>query len=376
MTADEAAAVLVAATAQPDRDRAVAWLAEGRDLRATTHSWHDVFAALTVLPVTQLSTEALRQAAARSAVSHLDSSADLLAIDRVITPNQHQAALDTLALHTVGHSLANLTAEAVHAAQAHDRHVMMCLCDIAGLSYRDLADKVRSSGAAAPPGEPDGAWNTTQVKAAWKVLDAHVAGELTSMVTGGTPARALEHLFGVPERSATGWELVSDLHRNGVPFSVLLAQRGAGGAWLAHRNRTNNLLIGVITDELEAVLGAEGIEILTQRDLGRKLWHKLLGPAAGPLQLCAIRRDSNHEPVPILGVTIASARDGGTVRKSVGQLEPLPPLFPHLLLAAVVVGPGWADRVQSTAELARAFEGHVYTERQLSGLARVATQLT
>ncbi|MFG1995299.1 hypothetical protein ACGFJ7_35520 [Actinoplanes sp. NPDC048988] len=372
---DEPAAVLIAATAQPNVDQALAWLAEGRDLRTASHSWYEVFAALAVLPETVKTTEALRQAVTRSTVSRLDSSADLLAVDRVVTPTQHQGALDALAIHAGGGSLANLSADVVHAAQSQNDYVMICLCDIAGLSYRDLVDRLKLAGAATPPGEPDGAWNTNQIKAAWKVLDAHVTGRLAPAITGATPARAIEHLFGVPGQTATGWDLVANLYKHGVPFSLLLAQRGAGGAWLAHRNRTNNLLVGILTDELGAVLGAEGIEMLTQRDLGRKLWHELLGPAAGPLQVCAIRRDRDHEPEPILGVTIASARDGGTVRKSVGQLEPLPAQFPQLPLAAVVVGPGWADRVLSTTELARAFEGRVYTELQLHALAQLAVQL-
>lgn len=366
--------VLVAATGQPDVDHAVAWLAEGRDIKHGS-TWQWVLTALAVQPQHSVLEAALRSVVSHSARSHLDSSADLLDLERVVTAEMHEMALATLTVHTVGHSLASLSPESIFAAQSDNAGVMTTLCEVAGLSYRDLGDRIRSAGGATPPGEPGGSWSMAQVKAAWEILNRHVAGTLTSAVAGATPARALEHLQGVPGRTETGWALVARMHAHGVPYGTLLAQRGAGSAWLAHRNRTNGLLVGIVTDQIETTCASAGLEVLTQRGLGSNLWTTLLGHGAGPLQLTIVRRSLEGEPEPVLAVTVANARDGGTVRKSVGQLAPLAAAVPQVPLAAVVVGPGWVERAGATAELARAFEGRVYTELQLDDLAALAASL-
>jgi hypothetical protein len=372
---ETAAAVLIAATACADLDAAVSWLSEGRQLRSDAYSWRDTFAALSLLPESPLTSEALRRVATRSAVSQLDSSADLLALERVMTPERYASALQTLKVHALGGLLGNLTAEAVHAAQSDNDDVISCLCEVAGLSYRDLADRLRTSGEVTPPGEPESPWSIAQTKAAWKIIDSYVTGKLTAKAPGATPARALEQLFGVPGQEKQGWPLIDELTSHGVPYSLLLAQRGAGGAWLAHRNRTNNLLVAIVVEQIQTALADAKVETLTQGALGRRRWLELMGSDGLPLQLCAIRRNDDHDPEPLLGITVANARDGGTVRKSAGTLKVIPARFADLPLAAVVIGPGWADRVLDTAELGRAFSGRVFTDMQLAGLAQLAVSL-
>ena len=72
---------------------------------------------------------------------------------------------------------------------------------------------------------------------------------------------------------STGWETVQSLWAGRVPYATLLTQRAVGGAWGAHRNRTNNQISSLMVERLLEALDAAEVPYWStegQRAVGAK----------------------------------------------------------------------------------------------------------
>lgn len=373
MESAESEAVILEATGRAALHDALQWITEGRRLRGGTAS-HRVLEALAALrdgPLGAQASAATSRLARTAVQSDVDTSIDLLALDTVIRPDQYRRALDHLATFTVSRTLASVTAEAVAAAQAGNPLVIPTLCQVAGLSYRDLTDRAADRGSTLP-GSASGDWTQEQVAVAFAVVDEVISGTGHSRLPGATPARPVELLM---PAASSGWTAVEALMRDGVPYEVLLTQRAVGGAWLAHRNSTTTLLGPILGAQLCERLDHRGVAYWRGTALGGEVSKRQLGQLIGrqgeAAQVGLVTRGADKQPS--LGVAIAVARDGGTARKTAGKLLQLPA---HLRVPAAVVllGPGWAERGE-TAELVPSFGGRVFTERSLDQLAELAETL-
>lgn len=373
MESTEAEAVILEATGRAALHDALQWITEGRKLRSGTLS-HRVLEALSALRDGEFGqgASAATSRLARAAVqSDIDTSVDLLALDTVTTPAQYRTALDHLATFTATRSLSSVTAEAVAAAQASNPLVISALCQVAGLSYRDLTDRAAHRGSTLP-GSATGSWTQEQIAVAFAVVDEVISATGHSRLPGATPARPVELLM---PAALSGWAAVEALMREGVPYEVLLTQRAVGGAWLAHRNSTATLLGPIMGAQLCERLDHRGVAYWRSTALGgdvsKRQLGKLIGRDGEAAQVGLVTRADDEQPS--LAVAIAVARDGGTARKTAGKLLQLPG---HLRVPAAVVllGPGWAERGE-TAELVPSFGGRVFTERTLDELAELAEQL-
>lgn len=368
----EAEAVILDATGRAALHDALQWVVEGRKLRSGTAS-HRLLEALTCLrdgPLGAHASSAMLRLVKTAVRSDVDTSIDLLALDSVTSPEEYRRALEHLATFTATRTVASVTAEAVAAAQAGNPLVILALCQVAGLSYRDLTDRAADRGTTLP-GQPGGTWSQEQVAVAFSVVDEVVVGTGQSRLPGSTPARPVELLM--PAASA-GWTAVEAFIRGGVPYEVLLTQRAVGGAWLAHRNSTATLLGPIMGAQLCERLDHRGVAYWRGTALGGDVSKRQLGQLVGregeAAQVGLVTRAADE---PSLAIAIAVARDGGTARKTAGKLLQLPG---HLRVPAAIVllGPGWAERGE-TAELVPSFGGRVFTERSLDELAGLSEQL-
>ncbi|MGH3848561.1 MAG: hypothetical protein ACRDRT_02460 [Pseudonocardiaceae bacterium] len=374
MPADDAASILRAATGRDATHDAVAWIAEGRALRSGV-AVHQLLSALVSLggdgaidpspAVLHLIRNRLRSA--------IDTSADLLGTDAVVRPGEYRAALLELRKYTTTRSLADVTAEAVLGAQAANSLVIEALCQVAGLSFRDLADRVAVNGGTVPT-EAGRPWNNQQTQAAFVVIDAVVRGDVTPQLPGAVAARPVEMLFSGSPPSG-GWAEVDSMLEQGVPYEVLLAQRAVGGAWLSHRNATTNLLPPLLAAALCDLLDERKVSYWRGAMLGgdapKRVLGQLVGVAGEAGQVGLITKTRYSQPA--LAVAIAVARDGGTARKSAGKLRELPSRL-KVPAALVLLGPGWATRGE-TADLVEGYQGRLFTEATLQDLSDLAASM-
>ena len=140
MEDEDHSATVLRATGRQDLSDALAWIMEGRRLTGAVRT-DELMAALATLR-TPDSRAALRTIARSALVSTLDPSADLLGLDTVIRPAVYRAALDEVARYTSSGSLADVTAEAASFAQERNPYVVATLGLVAGLSWRDLRDRI------------------------------------------------------------------------------------------------------------------------------------------------------------------------------------------------------------------------------------------
>jgi hypothetical protein len=219
----------MAAAGKGDVGEAVAWIAEGHALAAGTDV-HAVLRSLVALNRTsQVAQEALKRLTRLAAASDLDTAAVLFRFNEISWPERFRRALDVLAWRSPDKTLAGLTTASVATAHRDDRFVITTLCAIAGVSYRDLSARVDL------PADPDGAWTPAQIEIFFSAIDEIVRGAVSTDIPGAAPVRALD-LFpeGESPRGVRGWRGVEEKRRTGVSYEVLLAQREAGSAWLAH----------------------------------------------------------------------------------------------------------------------------------------------
>ena len=371
MEEEDHSATVLRATGRQDLSDALAWIMEGRRLTGAVRT-DELMAALASLR-TPNSKAALRTIARSALVSTLDPSADLLGLETVIRPAVYRAALDEVARYTSSGSLADVTVEAVSFAQERNPYVVATLGLVAGLSWRDLRDRIAGlDSSPGAPASPEGPWSQDQVSAALDVISRVVNGTQIAQLEGATAARPIELMFG--ETSVVGWEAVSSLFRDGVGYETLLAQRAVGGAWLSHRQATTSQLPALIANQVCTALAEAGLQIRRGTGVGgdtskRGLKDLLRGE---PGQVGVVVVSSRGEPR--LAIAISVARDGGTARKNGGRLKTLPSQF-DAPAAVLLIGHGWAERGESL-ELIQAFAGRVFTERSIDALVSVAIAFT
>jgi hypothetical protein len=365
---------------------ALAWLAEDRaiaqpiELPQLLRTLFTIEDEATDGEIRALAARAGRHLCRTKIHSELDPSQELLGLDEVLRPAQYRAALDALAARTAGRSLANVTLSAVIAAQKDDPNVLVSLCAAAGLARRDLRARVQKG--VAVPSNLRGTWKNESVKATFEVIDAVITGKVTASIPVAHPARPVEHLLpdlDLPADDTTrarGWALVEEMRSKGVPFEVLLTQRAVGGAWVAHRNSTGFILQAEIATTLSELLTDRKVphDRLRLDAASRSLLARAgANPAAADAGGSDEKQEGGqlavlvHTPQVKHAIAISVARDGGTARKSAGRLTTLPARL-GLPCTLVLVGPGWAQRNETT-ELARPFEGRIYTEQTLADLA-------
>jgi hypothetical protein len=358
---------------------ALAWLAEERAVPRPIDLPNLLASLLTIedqaltTDLRGLASRVIRQVCRSEVVSELDPSQELLALDEVLRPAQYRAALDALAARTATRTLASVTLAAVIAAQQDDRNVVTALCAAAGLSYRDLRARVRD---ASVPTDLRGKWKNDQLKAVFDVIDAVITGQVTASSPTAQPARPVEHLLpeidDEPER-LRGWALVEQMRAHGVPYELLLTQRAVGSAWVAHRSSTGKKVQAAVTTSLCELLDKRSVPYhrLAMNAASRDLLTRV---GANPTAAAEDGRNEGgqlavlvHSPALTHAVAVSVARDGGTARKSGARLGTLPARL-GIACSVVLVGPGWAER-NTTAELARPFNGRIYTERTVPELA-------
>ncbi len=339
---------------------AVSWIAEGHPLHVTTSS--DLRRLLRALVIVEGGDEsrAARERVVRNlAQSSLDTAAVLFSLDGLRTPDDFRRALDALAWKSPTGSLQGLTAASVLNAQRAEPAVMATLCTIAGISTSNLNDWTDAD----LPAVSEGHWSLEQVREALGVIGRIVEGNETTALDSARPLRALELMY--PHGSATGWEIVEQMRRGGVPYEILLAQREAGGAWLAHRNRTSGEISTVLAGELCDRLDDHNVDYLRSQRVGGTIRSTEVERVSGGSRSIGVAvRDDRQQPVAAVAFSVA--RDGGTARSSGSRLLKL--RDSKVPIYVLLAGPGWADR-NETADLAEAFEGEVYTDEHLDDLA-------
>jgi hypothetical protein len=349
---------------------ALSWIAEDHPLNAGT-DLHELLQALATIPETTSElTVALRRVAREVAKSRLDTATVLFSFDNVTPPAAFRRALDALAWKSPTGTLTGLTADSVLAAQRACTGTIQALCAMAGISIRDLRDRVSVT----LPADPRGAWNREQVSAAFEVVDGIVRGTEATDLEGALPARPLELFFqakGGPVTGSDAWDAVEQMRRGGTPFELLLAQREAGGAWLAHRNSTSQMLSTALAEQLCSLMGKTGVSYRRASSVGghvtpSDIRHMVGG--GGQVGIVVLGADSH----PVAAVTFSVARDGGTASKNASRLINAGGVRVPTFL--VVAGPGWADR-NETADLAVAFNGRVFADHDLNRLVADLTLL-
>lgn len=354
---------LLSATGQKTIPDAVSWIANRLELQAGADP-HDVLRALVALnePGGEAA-KAIQVLTRHVTKSELDSAAVLFRPESITPASRFRAALSVLVHYCPEQSLERITPGAVVSAQRDDNFVIQTLCMVAGLSYGDVFERV-----AGLPSDPAGPWAPDPIRMAFAVIDAVVTGGVSSPLPNAVPTRPLDLMRSVVGvRQETGWALVARQAFEGVPYEVLLAQRMAGGTWLAHRNLTSGLLNHSIADELCAALDAQSITYRRS---------SLVGGTVPPRVIQEQARSDKQVGVVVIdrrghglyGIVFASARDSGTASKSAARLRTMR-RDPDLPMAVVVSGPGWAAR-NETADLAVAFGGRIYSEKGLAALVR------
>ena len=361
LNTDEAEQLILAATGRITLLDAYEWIAEGYGLPNHTDR-HRLLRALAALaPKAQPGIRALQAVTREMTQSKLDSAAILFKPDAITPAKRFRASLELLARYSPNRSLGTVNSSAVIASQREDAFTIQTLCAVAGLSYGDLLE--RTSGL---PSDPRGPWSPSLLRAAFQVLDDVVSGRVTSELPGTVPTRPLDLMASVVDPPASGgWQAVDIYFRNGVPYEVLLAQRAAGGTWLAHRNQSSGLLSHGIADELCAALEAKGLNYRRST---------LVGGTTPPSEIQELARSDKQIGVVVLDaegraaytVVMASARDSGTASKSAARLRAMK-RDASVPTALILTGKGWSAR-NETADLAVAFGGRLFTEEGLAPL--------
>ncbi len=351
-----------AATGQPSIEDALAWIAEGHPLKPEVGLQDLLQAVVGIDGGRENHQAALRRVARAATESDLDTASAIYNPDLLEPLRGYKSVLDLLARKSPTRTLCGLTPEAVGAAQHEDPLTMEVLCAMAGLSFRDLKERVGDE----LPNRSTGRWRAGAIAAAFAVVDGIVRGtEKVESAEGAIPLRPIE-LF-LNNESASGWAQIEEMRSSGVPYEWLLAQRTVGSAWGSHRNRTSSKMLEVVASRLCSELDQLGV---------RYRWSKSVGGDIRPAEVRRLAGGGSHIGVvalaragkPIFGVAFSIARDGGTARKNAGRLQAMVART-HVPVALVVAGPGWSLR-NETADMAAAFAGRVYSDRTICLLAQ------
>jgi hypothetical protein len=195
------------------------------------------------------------------------------------------------------------------------------------------------------------------------LIDDVVMDRVATTLPGTIPTRALDLMPTVVGAVAPGgWATIEARVSVGVPYEVLLAQRAAGGTWLAHRNATSGLLSHRIADQLCEALDEVGIDYRRSTSVGGSTPPgEIQAMTNSDKQVGLVVRDKGGRAA--YAIAFASARDSGTARKSVASLSAMK-RDRKVPMAAVLSGPGWSHR-NETADLAVAFDGRLFSDTAL-----------
>jgi hypothetical protein len=368
VTKSQAQATLLAATRREDLESALTWIASDYPLTPGTRSDFVLQALATLAPDSEDGRRALQLMARRQTRSDLDSAAILFRSDTISPAGRFRAALERVRHHSPAQTLANVNDTAVIAAQKDDPFTMTALCAVAGMSYSDLTE--RASGL---PADPEGQWSNTAVRAAFVVIDATVRGKVPATLPGTIPVGPIDLMPTLGGAGATpGWATIEAQFSGGVAYEVLLAQRVAGGTWLAHRNATTGLLNHKVADQLCKTLKARSVDYRRSTLVGGEIVPSAIQRLAGSdkqVGLVALDRAGKA----VAAVVFASARDSGTASKSAARLRDMT-RDPAVPISLVLTGFGWSAR-NETAALAVDFGGRLYSELSLDALADVLARL-
>jgi hypothetical protein len=352
--------VLLDATGCSTTAEALAWLADDHPIDRGA-DLHELLRAIVMQrDENEARTKALRRLARILAVSDLDSATILFESETIVPASRFRETLGRLAARCPDGTLGGITASALIAAQRDDHFTLEALCAVAGLSYKELTDRVEDL-----PSSPSASFGPSQLRRAYAAVDAIVQGQTTTDLPGAVPARPLE-LMPAIGLGKNGWAAVEELRTGGLPYDILLAQRAAGGSWLAHRNRTSSKLAPLVADRLCQELDLREVPYRRSTGVGGDTSPGDMSELSGcDKQLGLVVLDPEGRVV--FGVIFSTARDSGTASKSASRLRAMkrPRGLP---VAVVVAGPGWAAR-NETADLALDFDGRLYSERALPQLA-------
>jgi len=357
--------MLRGATGRRTIEEALAWIAEGHRLEESA-DLHQLLQAIVAADLCSgEAREAVRRLARTVAESDLDTASVIFAPEAITLPSRYRRVLDLLARKSPTRSLDGITAEAVTAAQREDSFTMEVLCTIAGLSHRDLRERLGEQ----IPSEPSGHWTPRVVTAAFRVVDAVVRGRESTDVPGAIAAGPVELILrdSMARSAEAGWQLVERMRCSGIPYEVLLAQRTVGSAWGAHRNRTSSAVVPLIAARLCEELDERGMTYKRSTSAGgetKPAEIKHLVGANGQIGLVVLLRTGD----PAYAIAFSMARDGGTARKNAGRLQAAVKAA-RVPVVVVVAGSGWSSR-NETAELAMSVGGQLYSERAIPALAR------
>lgn len=359
---------LLKATGRDELSDALLWISEGRPLAGGVPAAAVLLALVSAAEAGIVGSEpAVRVTVRRALHSTLDTSANLVLTGTITPPHRYEAALTAVACRTPTGTLTDITVAAVWAAQSENPVVIEALGLVAGLAWRDLQDRAAARGTPLP-GAPDGAWSSGQISTAFAIIDDIVCDRLEPQLPGAVVSRPVELLL----ETSTGWDKIEALRSGGVSYGTLLAQRDVGSAWSAHRNRTNTELSKLMITRVLAALDAFRVSYWST--VGpQRVAKSYLGSRAGvsgntPGQLAVVTRRQNGSAG--FAVLTATARDGGTARKTAATLLKLPAKI-NVQSVLVLFGTGWAERGESD-DLIRAYGGRLYTENTLSALAATA----
>jgi hypothetical protein len=371
MAVFDPAEVLRSATGRSAIEEALEWVAADHALSEKVDE-HLLLQAVIALESNEpAALEAVRRLTRRITSSDLDTAAVIFDSESIAKPDAYRAVLDLLAAKSHGRALTGVNASAVMTAQRENAFTIEALCAVAAIAYSDLL--ARSTDVELPA-RPRDHWLAPQIRAAFDVIDGVIRDTALVSIPGGQAARPLELIPAITGKDHVGgWQAVEEMRRGGIPYEVLLAQRSAGGAWLAHRNRTSGKVVQSIASQLCHELDDRNVDYRRSTAVGGDVSptriHEL--SAAGK-QVGLVALGERHRPS--CGVIFSIARDSGTASKNAGRLRTMP-RDSELPLLLVLAGAGWAAR-NETADLAVAFQGWVYTERDMTDLADVIARMT
>lgn len=312
--------------------------------------WTRLLQALVELQGEEANPEAVRRVTREVADSDLDTSRFVFKAGEVPTPAAFEAAVEALLRRSSDGTFGGLTAREVMRAQRANRLAVTALCLAAGVAEKDARGWMGVAGE----------WNERQLSQLLAYLRKLVGGEIESRVPDAVPARALEMMYG-----GGGWETADRLNANGVPYGLLLAQRAAGGVWLAHKNKTSNVPNRFAAGELCSQLVDRGIDFRRSTTVGGSVRQTDLQKLSGIKDRRVAVVALGATAAPVYAVTFSAARDGGTARANGDGLLQIPKTeLPH---GIVLTGVGWADR-KETDRLALRFGGRLFSDRTIDAL--------
>jgi|NGEPerStandDraft_6_1074524.scaffolds.fasta_scaffold36195_1 hypothetical protein len=354
---DERDQVLLHASGRATLPEAVLWFSEDHPVLDGASPQCVIEALLDLPGDTPHLEDALRAVVREAAASSLDPSSVLFNVDAIDPPRSVRACLDSLAEHSSSNDLTGLTPSSVAAALREEPETMKVIALIAGLTPNELRRRI---GESAPKGS---SWTQRQIESALRVVTLIIDGTVESLVPGAEPARPVELVFDEESRS-TGWARINAMWSGGVPYEVLLTQRLVGSAWQNHRNSTSSALGTVLTAGLCNRLDQLGTPYLRSRTKGGEHDLTKVSPI-GKVVAVMTRPGPGADPWSVI---VSVANDTGTANKTAAQLCDLVAGAGHV--AVLLAGPGWAERLPETTQLARQVGGHIYTERDLAALAQ------